>query len=382
MMSEQVEQLPRFDASELSFLDIDEESIKQKLVRNVEESLGRKLQKSDPIYLLLCAIANVELILRLDIDNACKNNILTYAQGKYLDNIGELVSCKRNQSSKAHTKLKFTLNQPSPDLFIIPKSTKVSDGRVIFATDAIAQIPKGKTSVEVNASAITPGSFANGIAIGQINTMVDQIPYLSEVTNIEESTGGGDIEDDEAYAQRVRLAPDAFSVAGPMGAYVFHCRSFSSELIDVMVYGLNEKPGYVFIHPLLKGGKIPEPSFLESLSTYLSADTIRPLTDYIEVSAPKAIEYTIKFKWYLNIKDIDNQQAITLKVKEAAENYRLWQQSQIGRNINPDELTKMVKEAGAERLEIESPVFRKVNKDEVAQCLNQSVQIEFAGIEE
>lgn len=382
MSNENIEKLPRFEADEITFLSSDGEKIRDKLIAEYESQINRKLQKSDIIYLLFSVLAANEVQIRSDIDNACKQNLLTYAQNEYLDAIGQLVSCKRIESSKAKTKLKFTLSLPSKDVFIIPKGTKVSNGRVIFATDKAVQILKGQDSVEVTASAINAGSFANNIEIGSINRMVDPLPNVASVMNLEVTTGGGDKEPDEAYAKRIQIAPDAFSVAGPIGAYVYHCLSYSSSLIDVSVYGLEDRPGYVFIHPLLKDGVIPEKSFLDGLNSYLNQDTIRPLTDLVDITAPKSIDYQIKFKWYLNTKDIDRQRQITEKISQVTEEYRLWQQSKIGLNINPDELIKRLREAGAERLEIESPVFNKIAKDEVAQCTKEDISIEFAGIED
>ncbi len=57
---------------------------------------------------------------------------------------------------------------------------------------------------------------------GQINELVDPIPFVSRVENISTSYGGSDIENDDKFRARIQIAPEHFSVAGPEGAYRFH----------------------------------------------------------------------------------------------------------------------------------------------------------------
>ena len=63
------------------------------------------------------------------------------------------------------------------------------------------------------------------LVVGQINTLVDPIAYISSVSNTTASTGGTDTEDDENYRERIQLAPESFSVAGSEGAYIYWARS-------------------------------------------------------------------------------------------------------------------------------------------------------------
>ncbi|WP_295354629.1 hypothetical protein [uncultured Succinivibrio sp.] len=61
---------------------------------------------------------------------------------------------------------------------------------------------------------------------------------------------------------------------------------------------------------------------------------------------------------------------------------RIWQQSKIGRDINPDVLIKMVRDAGAKRCVITAPVFTTIDKDHVAQCPASNVTISYGGAED
>lgn len=374
---------PRFGLASLEFLETDVQTILNNYIEKYNTLTGRSLAVADPVYLLLESIAAEEAKLRADFNNAAKENLLSYATGDYLDAMGYYVNTPRLQASGSTTTIRFTLNTTVSDsVYQIPKGTLITDGSINFATDELAFIAIGSSYVDVKATAVDAGSFTNGIAIGAINQLVEPLPNMDSVSNITVTSGGADLEDDDAYADRIRLAPSSFSVAGPQGAYQYHAYSYSSSIIDVSIYGLEEHPGNVYVHPLLTDGAIPEQAFLDGLKAHLSDETIRPLTDNVLVSAPKAVDYTIELTWYLSSKDTDKINQITADVTKAVESYRQWQQAKINRDITPDELTKLVMQAGAKRLEITSPEFTAVDKNEVAQCDISDVVINFGGTEE
>jgi len=71
------------------------------------------------------------------------------------------------------------------------------------------------------------------------------------------------------------------------------------------------------------------------------------------------------------------QNGETLRV--AFEEYKNWQRATLGRDINPDELIKLVKNAGAKRLTITSPTYTTVSENEVAKC--SATVITYRGLE-
>lgn len=371
---------PRFGLSNIDFLETSEDVIKSELIAEYQNIIGRTLADGDPIRLFLNAIAARITQLSEAFNLAAKNNLLSYATGDYLDAMGYYVNTPRLDASGASVTMRFTLSEPaSASVYQIPQGTKISDGSTTFATDKLAIIEVGQSSVDVTATATTTGSYTNGIAIGTIKNLIEPIAGLS-AKNIDISSGGSDVEDDESYAERIKLAPASFSVAGPHDAYEYHTLKFSSSIIDASIYGLKDEPGNVYIHPLLTGGVLPEQAFLDQLKEYLSADTIRPLTDNVIVTAPEAVNYQIKITWYLNTDDTQQIAQITSAVKDAVDNYKTWQQAQIGRDLIPDELTKLVIDAGAKRVEIDTPVFTTISSSQVAQCTD--IEINFGGTED
>ena len=64
------------------------------------------------------------------------------------------------------------------------------------------------------------GVGGNELLPGQVNVLVDLIPYVESVSNTTKTSGGADLESDESLAERIFLAPSGYSVAGPDDAYI------------------------------------------------------------------------------------------------------------------------------------------------------------------
>lgn len=76
--------------------------------------------------------------------------------------------------------------------------------------------------------------------------LVDGVNYVATVANTTESGGGADVEDDDSLRERIRMAPLAFSTAGPAGAYEYFAMSADPSVGDVYVVRLS--PGVVGIY--------------------------------------------------------------------------------------------------------------------------------------
>lgn len=372
----------RFGLPELEFLKTDPDGILADLEARYREFTGRTLARADPVRLFLCAIAAEEAQLRNAVDLACKENLLSYADGDYLDALGAYVNTPRLEASKATATIRFTLLAAQDSAFVIPAGTIVTNGLASFATDSAGIIEAGGTSIDLAATCTAAGADYNGIPAGSLNTLGDPLPGVASAVNTEATAGGSDREDDDAYAERIRLAPTAFSVAGPHDSYVYYAKKYSPSISDVCVYGLESEPGNVYVRPLLAGGVLPDDAFLEGLKAYLSSDTIRPLTDNVIVKAPEAVSFKISLTWYLGTESLKSIAAVTSAVAEAAEQYRQWQITRIGRDINPDRLVKLLIDAGAKRVAIASPAFTKLEQYQVGQCPASGISIAFGGTED
>lgn len=372
----------RFNLPDINFLEVDSQRVTDEIIAEYERITDRALAPSDPVRLFLLSLAAIIIKQRNAFDLGAKQNLLSYASGERLDHLGAFVNTTRIEATGAQTTLKFTLNQAQDGVYTIPKGTRVTNGVFTFATDSIYEIMPPETTAEISATALELGEIGNNIPVGKINQLVDPLPSITKVENITATSGAGDREDDERYAMRIKLAPASFSVAGPAKAYEYHTLSYSTAIIDAKIYGLEDHPGNVYIHPLLTNGELPQTEFLEALTAYLNADTIRPLTDKLMVSAPTAVNYQITATWYLSKDDINRINQVKEQVTKAVEDYRLWQQSKIGADINPDVLIEYVRKAGAKRIVITEPEYKVVQQSEVAQCLASAVNLTYGGTED
>ena len=103
------------------------------------------------------------------------------------------------------------------------------------------------------------------------------------------------------------------------------------------------------------------------------------MTDHVVVSAPEAVRYDLKFTYFVSAEDVPAIANIQKQVAQAVEEYRTWQRSRIARDINPDKLTQLVKNAGAKRLVIQSPTYTSLATGQVAK--ENTVTITYGGVE-
>lgn len=101
------------------------------------------------------------------------------------------------------------------------------------------------------------------------------------------------MESDEALRRRALLAPEAYSVAGPEGAYISHALSASGDVLDASATSPN--PGVVLVTILARNETgVPDQALLDLVAAEVSAETVRPLTDQVIVAAAEIIDYVIE----------------------------------------------------------------------------------------
>lgn len=109
-----------------------------------------------------------------------------------------------------------------------------------------------------------------------------------------------DGEDDARLRTRYLLALEAFSTAGPVGAYVFHAMTASNEVKDVAVYGPESSlvdPGQVGVYLLSRVNSGAASEGLCSLvRAACGAEDVRPLTDQVIVQTAEIVPYDIEVK--------------------------------------------------------------------------------------
>ncbi|TZE82008.1 baseplate assembly protein [Calorimonas adulescens] len=373
--------------SGINFVDVDAESLKNQLIQDFESALGETFYPGDERRIFLLQILPLIVGLKNDINESAKQNLLRYARGSMLDALGEFYNTPRLQAQKATVTLRFTLSGPQAMEVIIPKGTRATpDGNIYFATNADLVIPPGQITGDITAVSTEAGAKYNDYAPGQIKTIVDPVPYVASVTNIDTSSGGADIEPDDdgvniwsRYRERIRLAPESFSVAGPEGAYIYWAKTADANIIDVSVS--SPSAGTVKVVPLLKDGEIPSQAILDKVSTIVSSKDKRPLTDNVQVAAPTTVSYDITLTYYIALERQTEETIIRNAIEGtggAIDQYKSWQAGKLGRAVNPDYLRQLILNAGAFRIDIISPMYIEINPDQVAKA--GTVTVTYGGL--
>lgn len=370
---------------DVEFASKDINTILNDMISGYEEAyynqtgVHKTLYPGDPIRIFLYSQALREFQMRAIIDFSAKQNLLKYSTGSYLDNLAAARGVERLQASKATVTVKFILSATQPVIVTIPKGTRVSSGGdIYFQTTENIEIPAGTPNITAILECLDAASSGNDFTPGQINILVDPLPWISSVTNTDTSQGGSDAENDDSFRERIRLAPEGYSVAGPSGAYEYLAKQYNSSISDIKVS--SPSAGTVDIRVLLQNGVIPDSTFLTGLKDYLSDKTRRPLTDNVTVNAPDAVSYDITLTYYILTDNAAASTTIQANVNQAVQDYIVWQKSKIGRDINPSELISRLMAAGAKRVELTNPMYTAITDMQIA--VANSPVITYGGLED
>ena len=427
------------ERDELNFIETSAQEIWDTILDELENEVAEPLYPGDERRIFGEALVQVIVAWYSAVNDACRQKMLMYARGDVLDAIGETRDVERLDPTYATTTLRFSIENALASNLVIPAGVRASnDFEHYFATDATAVLPAGSLYVDVPASATKGGEDYNGIGPNEICRIIDVslVPLIDAVANLTETTGGGDIEDDDSYRERIREAENKLSTAGPAKAYKYWALSANPLVSDAIVVSEQETltedltvhGGYIFrggdtlvpdtlkvfkgnliategtdyekiyendlltiqllgtlasettvrieivrdmrgrvkIVPICAGGELPSEDVLADVLAVVSADDIKPLTDIVTVEAPQIENYDIELTYYVNTA---NESAVVSAVEGsggAIDNYVYWQGSTLDQDINPDELTKRILNAGASRVEIVKPVYTELDNTTVA----------------
>lgn len=362
--------MTRFNLPEIEFVSSDVEEYEQLGVARFEQLMpGVQLNEADPRYKILQATAFIASLLANNIDYTGKQSRLAYADDNYLDHIGNDKGVPRLEATPALTTLRFEV--VNPEAFVIMEGTTVAYSGISFETVGDISVAPGLTHIDIIARCTENGTIGNGIAPGLINDLQTPIPWVQSVRNLTVSNGGTDVEEDEAYAERIHLSPEGYSTAGPELAYIYHAKTAHQGIIDVKA--VSPAPSVVKIVPLMQGGELPSDEVLEAVLAKCSPRDIRPLTDFVTAAAPVPVYYDLTLVYYLPESYRTAESFHQSEILAAVAEYKLWQRSKLGRGVDPGELYARVQEKGARRVLVEPNEYVPIADDQVAHERNISV---------
>ncbi|MEP8451379.1 baseplate J/gp47 family protein [Enterobacter bugandensis] len=118
-------------------------------------------------------------------------------------------------------------------------------------------------------------------------------------------------EDDDAFRERIQLSWAQLNTAGARNAYRFHAKSADNDVLDADAYGpeTHNRPGEVDVYVLSRTGNgEASPGLTEKVMSELSADEVRPLTDYVSVKSATIVSYAVTAE--LDIPDGPDSQTV------------------------------------------------------------------------
>lgn len=306
-MLESIDNLP-----DISFIDnLTLEEVQALLLNafyeNYKAITGKKitLARADPYRVMMLSTAQVIYQGLQQVDRAGKMNFLKYAYGDYLKNLAALKRVTAKEPEKAQVQVRWKLEEPREAATPIPAGSRITaDYAVYFETIDYAEIAPGETEIILMMYCTEPGEEGNNYMPGELSVLVDPVAFIDSVANIETTAKGTGEESDQSIAERTYLAPSSFSTAGPDDAYIYHAKSYSQEVGDVLP--TSPTPGVVDIRFILKDGGIPSETMIAGMEEYLQQRSKRPLTDKVEVAAPDVVTYSVDFTYFINASDMSS----------------------------------------------------------------------------
>ncbi|OAM37066.1 baseplate assembly protein [Eikenella sp. NML080894] len=371
--------LSKLKREEVKIVDDDLAQTLAATIADYEQRAGKVLQPAHIERLLINTFAYREHLLRQQVNEAYRQQHPRFATGLMLDLCGDDVSTPRLQAQPALTTLRFTAVLSGLEQIAVPKGTRVNAGQTSFVTTEAALLTAAQSSAEVAAECTESGSVGNGWSVGQINSLAERLhPTIDvAVSNTTVSAGGVEIEGDEAYRERVLLAPESFSVAGPVGAYQYWARQASPAVMDVHVAndtdgGGQPIGGRVAVTVLAKDG-LPNAELIGKIQAALSAEKRRPLCDTVVVKAPTAVDYTLDAELTL----FTGTDARTAKAaaEQAWAAYEAARRSRLGLDIVPLDIQTALKVAGVYNVVLHNLPLTVVKPDQWARCTSTTIRI-------
>lgn len=347
-------------------------------IADYEQRSGKVLQPAHIERLIINTYAYRETLLRQQVNEAYRQQHPRYATGLMLDLCGDDVNTPRLQAQAAQTTLRFAAPSLSGSEQVeIAAGTRVAAGQVVFATTADGVLHASRKQIDLPAVCTETGVRGNGWSAGQINAPEAPLHPTVAVTvrNTTVSSGGVDVESDDAYRERILLAPESFSVAGPVGAYAYWARQVSPLIVDVHVANQvdsNGQPvgGTVAVTLLTQDGA-PSSALITQVQAALSQERRRPLCDTVVVRAPTAVNYSLNA--VLTLYTGASETEVLAAARAAWDAYEHGRRGRLGVDIVPLTIQSVLKVAGVYNVSTPGLALTVVAPDRWARCTSVNI---------
>jgi phage-related baseplate assembly protein len=214
------------------------------------------------------------------------------------------------------------------------------------------------------------------------------------------------MESNDDYRRRIVLAPEGFSVAGPVGAYVYHALSADPDVLDAsatspqpddirgiisavlaahnapadLVADMNARldaatwPGEVVVTVLSRTGSGAAPDALvQKVSDAVSAEDVRPMTDKVTTRSAEIVPYRVRATVYTYTGPDSS-----VVMADALKRLKAYQAGvhRLGMDVAMSGLAGALHTAGVQRVEFTEPMKDIVIADTQASYCDPDTDIE------
>ncbi|WP_336867774.1 baseplate assembly protein [Sphingomonas sanguinis] len=194
-------------------------------------------------------------------------------------------------------------------------------------------------------------AYAGGNRLDHLGALVG-LPRRM-ITPANDATGAPAVmESDDEFRQRIVLAPEAFSTAGPELAYVALAKGAAGDVLDASA--ISPARGEVLISVLSRAGDGTAPSgLIAAVQAATTASTKRPLGDEVTVASAQIRNFAISARLYTFA---GPDLSVVLASARAQLDAYLTENRKLGRTITRSGIIAALTVAGVHRVELVTPI--------------------------
>ena len=370
--------LSKIKREDVKVIDDNLDTTLAETIRDYETRADKTLRPAHIERLLINTYAYRETLTRQQVNEAYRQQHARFATGLMLDLCGDDVATPRLSAQAAMTTLRFSAPGVSGATTIsVPKGTQAQVGELVFATAEAGVLKASQNTVDLLAVCTTVGVVGNGWAVGQINNLLNKLHATIAVTvsNISAPSGGVENEEDDAYRERVLLAPESFSIGGTVGAYKYFARQFSPVICDVETSNDkdangNDIGGTVVVSVLTKDG-LPGTELLTQLEKSFQSERMRILCDKPSARAPQVVNYALNAE--LTLYTGANELETIAAAKAAWADYEAKRRLKLGGDIVPLDIQTVLKVDGVYNVTLKNLNLTVLNRTQWARCTSVTI---------
>lgn len=180
------------------------------------------------------------------------------------------------------------------------------------------------------------------------------------------------LEDYESLRERIQMAMEGLSTAGPRNAYIYHARSADGRVADATAISPSPAVVVVTVQSALGDGTA-NADLLAVVDAYLSAEDRRPVADRLTVQSAEVLEYTVEAVLHLKTTGPEAEAIVAAAAARLAALVN--QRRRLGQEVNRSALDAALHIEGVKRVELSGWSDVVASLTQVPYCTAYSVTV-------